>query len=169
MLLMVIVWSAFFMWGVTVTQNWLASLQVPLANLAVDPWQATLAHFFEYDTSVFVPAALLVFVSLAIFFYRLPRVRGRLSVPIEFALTTLLFVGANFAVMQLLQFLAALLVTFSTGAGAAPVDTASSTDVVLTELSIVITLAMLAYLYWLQWSGRLLLMWRRRQHGAAVR
>ena len=95
-LLLILVWSVFFLWSLLATQSLLA------------PWLVTLTggtgatyEFFTACLGAYLPAFGLVMVSLTLFFYRIPRAQEKASVPLEFALTIILFIALHLFVIGL--------------------------------------------------------------------
>lgn len=137
MLLLGAIWYTLFIWGVRLTEQWLTwSAQTARTQPA---WLFPL-HHVPTTWSSYLPAWLLVLINQALFFYRVPRVRQRLTVPVEFALTTLSFVGIQLLLLQLLQDLAPTLPWFQEGV-------------------LLLTLLLLILLFWIQGSGALHSFW----------
>jgi hypothetical protein len=157
-LLLGAVWYALFLWGVVTTQEWLAWWETGRVEPAM-AWQTVLANLLQTSSGVYVPAFALVLISMALFFYRIPRVEGRLSVSLEFAITTVLFVTINLLTMQLLRQLARL----AANIGPDALPTADFDPIhFIGELGLAVTILMLIGLFWLQWSGVLRAAWRQR-------
>jgi hypothetical protein len=147
------VWSLFFLWVFALTESWLAQWQSQTEDFAPANWQVIAQTFLASETGIYLPAMILLLTSLVLFFYRVPRVRMRLTVPIEFAATTLIFLVANFGVLYLLHMLIIPALAASTSL--------QPTALPVIELDILVTLFMLAVLFWLQGSGRLRWYWRK--------
>jgi hypothetical protein len=165
-LLLVSVWYLLFAWGLVVTQQWLAWWAVRTITTA-DTWQVAFAEVLQSGSGLYLPACVLVLTSLALFFYRVPRVPSRLTVPLEFGLITISVLALNVLVLQLLHQVAhAVLTDGSLGA----VETATVPDfdpsTLITELGLAVTVVMIGVLFWLQATGFLRSAWRRwRQRG----
>ncbi len=89
-LLLILVWSIFFLWAVLATESLLM------------PWAATLSgghsfwrKIFSFTIGAYLPAFGLVMLSITLFFYRMPRSPEKISVPVEFVLAILLFIAAQ--------------------------------------------------------------------------
>jgi hypothetical protein len=138
MVLLVVIWVVFFLWGVLMSESlrtqWYL-IDPPLPGT----WQMQLNNFFETGIGVYIPALLLLIISQVIFFYRMPRTRGRLAVPLEFVLTTFLLVVLHLLFFNLFDFFTPALRYLAIG------------------IRVILTLVMLSCLFWLQWSG---LLWR---------
>jgi hypothetical protein len=151
---MCVVWSAFFLWGVLMTEYTLSALDAVAVFVTPGTWQYDIKHKLEAGMALYLPAIVLLLASLLLFFYRVPRVRGRLTIPLEFAVTTLLFITIQWTILYGL-YRVALLVQ---GAGAQ-----ASAPSPAFALGAAITIAMLAMLFWLQGAGSLRRCWRRLQ------
>jgi hypothetical protein len=160
MLLLGIVWCMFFLWGIAVTENWVSHSSTQLARWRPDSWQFTLHTVLAARYGSYLPASLLLLTNLLLLFYRLPRVRGRLTVPLEFAVITCLFMLGHGIIYLLLQ---------PSGAGwvaAQPFSDSITGDVQrvlyhnLAEIQLFTTLTMLTALFWFQASGRARYYWR---------
>jgi hypothetical protein len=138
MVLLVVTWVVFFLWGVLTTESLRTQWHL-IAPPLPRSWPMRLNSFFEAGVGVYIPALLLLVISQGIFFYRMPRTRGRLAVPLEFVLTTFLLVVTHLLIFSLFDFFNPLILYFSMG------------------IRVVVTLVMLVGLFWLQWSG---LLWR---------
>jgi FtsH-binding integral membrane protein len=141
-LLLGAIWYTLFIWGVRLTEQWLTWSQQTLDGTPA--WLSLFLHL-PASWSSYLPAWLLVWINQALFFYRLPRVEQRLVIPVEFALTTLSFVGIQLLLLQLSQDLAEALPWFYEG-------------------TLLITLLLLALLFWVQGSGALHGFWSTRAH-----
>jgi hypothetical protein len=141
------VWAIFFFWAVLTTESWVQWWQTQVLQLPTGAWQSGVQSFLSSDVSLYAPPAILLLTSLLLFFYRVPRVQDRLTVPIEFALATLAFLCTNFVVQQLLQWLVKPALAASPAVVLRPA-------IALSHLELVVTLGLLAILFWLQASGR---------------
>ncbi len=138
MVLLVVMWVIFFLWGLLVSES-LRSQWYLIAPPLPGTWKMQLKSFFEAGIGVYTPALLLLLISQVIFFYRMPRTRGRLAVPLEFVLTTFLLVVLHLLIFNLFEFFTPPLHYLAIG------------------IRLAFTLVMLVGLFWLQWSG---LLWR---------
>lgn len=134
MLLLMAVWIALFLWGLLVTENILARLGI-ISLAWLGPWQLHVGNLFARGIGSYTPAFLLLFLSQLFFFYRMPRTQRRVAVPLEFVLTTFLFISVH-----LLFFLLVNVLTPG-HVGLPP----------LADLGL--TLLMLGVFFWLQGSG----------------
>jgi hypothetical protein len=96
MLLLIVVWSIFFLWALLVTQN----LLVPWLMMWTGG-QDLLNTFWIACIGVYLPAFVLVMTSLMLFFYRMPLAQDKVSVSLEFAITILLFISIHLFVSTL--------------------------------------------------------------------
>lgn len=94
MLLLMLVWAIFFLWALLATERLLI------------PWIGTsmagpgfLNQFFTSFIGAYLPAFAVVLISLMLFFYRMPRSQEKVSVPLEFALTIMLFIALQLFVI----------------------------------------------------------------------
>ncbi|HMN31494.1 MAG TPA: hypothetical protein PKE45_25315 [Caldilineaceae bacterium] len=133
------------------TDRWL-SWWVAAQDGANSPLQLTLANLLQSSYGLYLSGFAPVLISLALFFYRVPRVERRLSVAFEFVLTTALFVTFNLLVVQFLQRVAQAAATLP----GLELDLVQ----VISQLNLTLTLIMLAGLFWLQGSGYLRSNWR---------
>jgi hypothetical protein len=156
-MLMCSVWLAFFLWAVLLTKYMLVTLDTVAPFTAPGTWQYVIKHRLEADAVLYLPAIILLLTSLLIFFYRVPRVRGRLTIPLEFAVTTLLFIAINLATLFALHRLTLPVQAAYVEAGASGLDVSMAAF----ELSAAITVGMLAVLFWAQGVGSLRSYWRR--------
>lgn len=160
-ILLVGVWYLLFVWGLVMTEGWLARWDAtpnPPAS-----WQAGVAAFLHNGIGLYMPASGLVLISLALFFYRTPRSAGRLYVPVEFAWSTLLFLSINQLLFRILHGLAAS--APMVGPEAEMLDVAAmgrEPATLFTELGWGISILMLLALFWMQGSGVLHLKRRQR-------
>lgn len=162
-LLLVTVWYLLFVWGLMVTQQWLAwwavrTMATPTA------WQTALAGLLQTGSGLYLPACVLVLISLAIFFYRVPRVPSRLTVPLEFGLITVSVLALNVVALHLLRQVAHSIMTAGAET-AAEVAAATEFDpsTMVTELGLAVTVVLMVVLFWLQATGFLRFIWRRWQ------
>jgi hypothetical protein len=163
-LLLGAVWYALFLWGLVTTQEWLAWWNTGHVE-PTQAWQTVLANLLQTSGGIYLPAFGLVLISMALFFYRIPRVPGRLSVSLEFAVTTVLFVTINLLTMQLLRRLAQLAAQM----GPAELPSANFDPIYfMGELGLAITFLMLAGLFWLQGTGVLRSKWRQWRREAVT-
>jgi hypothetical protein len=158
MLLLGGVWCTLFLWGLVLTERWLSWRAMQSAPPA--GWQAGLATTLQQGAFLYLPACAPVLISLALFFYRAPRVRGPLVLPLEFAVTTLCFVGINLLSLELLHYLAQV-TWMMPPRTAPPIDWGVEPAVMLAEVGFALTLVMLGGLFWLQASGQF---WQRFTH-----
>ncbi|RIK38676.1 MAG: hypothetical protein DCC55_20375 [Chloroflexi bacterium] len=164
-LLLITVWYLLFIWGLIVTQQWLAWWTVRTVTTP-DAWQAALAGLLQTGSGLYLPACVLVLISLALFFYRVPRVSSRLTVPLEFGLITLSVLALNALALHLLQQVTHSIIT-ATAETDSDMASASAFDpsTLSTELGLAVTVVLLAILFWLQATGLLRstwFRWRRR-------
>jgi hypothetical protein len=157
MILLGSVWSILFLWGLVLTEGWLRWWMMQSAP--AESWQTTLASILQRGDLLYLPACAPVLISLAIFFYRAPRVRSPLA--LEFAVTTLIFIGVNVLSLELLRKLTEV-VWLAPPRPAPPTDWGGEPAVLLTEVGLTLTLVMLGGLFWLQASGRF---WQRFTRG----
>lgn len=160
-LLLGTVWSLLFVWGLMVTQQWLAWSRMRTVATP-DEWQTVFADLLQTGSGLYLPACVLVLISLAIFFYRVPRVPSRLTVPIEFGLITVSVLALNFLVLHLLRQVAHSLMragSEAVGEMAATADFDPAT--LITELGLAVTVVLMALLFWLQATGLLRSLWCR--------
>jgi hypothetical protein len=150
-LLLGTVWCLLFIWGLMVTQQWLAWWSVQTVATA-DEWQTAFAGLLQTGSGLYLPACVLVLISLAIFFYRVPRVPSRLTVPLEFGLITVSVLVLNFLALHLLR-----QVAHSLMAATADFDPAT----LVTELGLAVTVVLMVVLFWMQASGVLRLTWHK--------
>jgi hypothetical protein len=155
-LLLGAVWGALFLWGLEMTGRWLA-WWVADQNTSNSLLQLTLADLLQSTYSLYLLAFAPVLISLALFFYRIPRVKRRLSVALEFVLTTALFVTFNLLVVQFLQRMA--LAAADLASVQAPGLELNLVHLI-SQLNLTLTLVMLFGLFWLQGSGYLRASWR---------
>jgi hypothetical protein len=156
------VWTTLFVWGLAMTENWLAWWSTQTTTHAA--WQTVLVDFLQTGSAIYLPACALILISLALFFYRAPRASGPLTVPLEFAVTTLCFIGVNLVTLEILRLLAQSALTVSPSA-ATPGEWVFDPATLITELGLALTIVMLGTLFWVQGSGRLratVSRWRRR-------
>jgi hypothetical protein len=160
-LLLGTVWCLLFAWGLVVTQQWLDWWAVR-AVATPSEWQTRFAGLLQTGSGLYLPACVLVLISLAIFFYRVPRVPSRLTVPIEFGLITFSVLALNLLVLHLLRQVAHSLMTASSET---VVKLAVTTDpdpsTLITEVGLAVTGVLMAVLFWLQATGFLRSTWRR--------
>ena len=90
MLLLIVVWSIFFLWALLVTQN----LLVPWLT-AWTGGQDLLNTFWMACIGIYLPAFVLVMISLMLFFYRMPLAQDKVGVSLEFSITILLFIAVH--------------------------------------------------------------------------
>jgi hypothetical protein len=157
--LMCTVWFAFFLWAVFLTQYTLSLLDAAAAFATPGTWQYSIKHKLETGVGPYLPAICLLLTSLLIFFYRVPRVRGPLTIPLEFAVTTVLFIVINLATL----FGVHIVALAAPAANAQPGAPSSGLSMASVELGAAITIGMLALLFWLQGAGALRRYWRRLQ------
>jgi hypothetical protein len=96
MLLLIVVWSIFFLWALLVTENLLVPWLTAWAG-----GQNWLNTFWITCIGIYLPAFVLVMISLMLFFYRMPLAQDKVSVSLEFAITILLFIAAHLFVSTL--------------------------------------------------------------------
>ena len=160
-ILLVGVWYLLFVWGLVMTEGWLARWDATPNPAAT--WQVGVAAFLHNGIGLYMPASGLVLISLALFFYRTPRSTGRLYVPVEFAWSTLLFLSINQLLFRILHGLAAS--APMVGPEAEMLDVAAmgrEPATLFTELGWGISILMLLALFWMQGSGVLHLKRRQR-------
>lgn len=155
--LMCAVWSAFFLWALLLTEYMLTILDAATALATPETWQYSVKQTLKAGVGPYLPAIVLLLTSLLIFFYRVPRVRGRLTIPLEFAVTTLLFIAINLAILFGLHILALPLQPDNAQASTPSTDVSIAT----VQLGAAITIGMLAMLFWLQGAGSLRRFWRQ--------
>lgn len=146
------IWSFFFLWAFALTESWLMQWQAQADSPRLGVWWAGVQEILSSELGIYAPAAVLLLISVMLFFYRVPRVQDRLTVPLEFAITTGCFLVLNVLVMQLLHSLTT------------PVNAAIANHYQvdsLTGLDFVVTCLMLGALFWLQASGWLRVSWRQ--------
>lgn len=151
-ILLVGVWYLLFVWGLVMTEGWLAHWDATPNPAAT--WQVGVAAFLHNGIGLYMPASGLVLISLALFFYRTPRSTGRLYVPVEFAWSTLLFLSINQLLFRILHGLAAS--APMVGPEAEILDTAAMARgpaTLFAELGWGISILMLLALFWIQGSG----------------
>lgn len=150
--LLIVIWSVFFLWAMVVTEY----LLIPGLTV-LDRQPSSFIDFATTGIGVYVLPFVLVMISFTLFFYRIPRTHDKASVPLEFGLTTLLFVVTHLVVIGLGSFLLG---------GWLPTALASLLEqMLLIDVgavaglpsllpSLAITALMLAGLFWLQASER---------------
>lgn len=94
MLLLMLVWAIFFLWALLATER----LLIPWIGTSM-AGQGFLNQFFTSFIGAYLPAFVVVLISLMLFFYRMPRSREKVSVPLEFALTIMLFIAVQLFVI----------------------------------------------------------------------
>jgi hypothetical protein len=87
-LLLILVWSIFFLWALLATENLLIPWLVTLTG-----GQGFFSEFFVSDISAYLVAFGLMMISITLFFYRMPRSHEKINVPLEFVLAILLFIA----------------------------------------------------------------------------
>jgi len=159
MALLGLVWLALFLWATAVTESGLIRWGGEALQTMETGWQQTILTFLASDSGIFVPGALLFLISLALYFYRVPRAQGPLAVPLEFAASTMIFLLIDVAVIYGLYLLLErpLLAEVVTDLGRSQL----AAKPYLTEPGLFLTVVMLLGLFWLQATGRVRRYWQR--------
>jgi hypothetical protein len=160
MLLLGIVWSLFFLWGIAVTEHWVIQSGAQVVTWPAASWPLVLRTILATEYGRYLPASLLLLTNLALLFYRVPRARGPLTVPLEFAVITCMFMLGHGIIYLLLEPLSGWMASPSLEDSiGGDVQRALYGHWPTIQLFMIVT--MLAGLFWFQASGRARHYWRR--------
>jgi len=160
-------WLAFFLWALLLTEEGVRYWRIQAEQEPVGQWFSLFLAFIGTPIGSYAPATALLLISLTLYFYRAPRVRGALKLPLEFATSIVLFLGLHLLLFCVLSVPTELrwITSFTNG------GSASEPSLVLTLPGLLLTGLLLELLYWCQGSGRLRTYWRtlrRALHGVLL-
>jgi hypothetical protein len=143
--LLSIVWIAFLVWALALTQYLLLAFEHQPGTTWPAEWTRIFYIFCESALLTKAPSVLILFCSVFVFFYRLPRTEDRTTLPLKFSATILTFIVVNIFVVEA--------ITIVPSAWFATIGLNMAEGTVQGFLAVIITVGMLAILFTFQTFG----------------